>query len=105
MKVFVRSSSHPPASLYRAARELQSCPGCVGTIELYRLSDGWRADVVHEPACPWILAEETAATPPQTATGVLIHLPARPGAARGRPGGRDLPDRLGDLPTIAECRF
>jgi hypothetical protein len=81
MKVFVRSSSHPPASLYRAARELQSCPGCVGTIELYRLSDGWRADVVHEPACPWILAEETAAPPPQTATGVLIHLPARPGAA------------------------
>ena len=81
MKVFVRSSSHPPASMYRAARELQACPGCVGTIELFRLSDGWRADVVHESACSWILAEENVAIPPQTETAVILHLPARPGVS------------------------
>ena len=59
MKVVVRSSVQPPAPLYIAAGQMPSRPGCVGTIELYRMSDGWRADVVHEPDCSWLLLPES----------------------------------------------
>jgi hypothetical protein len=41
---------------------MPSCPGCGGTIELYRVSDGWQADVVHEPDCSWLPAESNRPT-------------------------------------------
>lgn len=62
MKVIVRSDVEPPASLYIVAGQMPSCPGCGGTIELYRVSDGWQADVVHEPDCSWLPAESNRPT-------------------------------------------
>jgi len=58
VKVVVRSGPRPPTSLYSAAMALRSCPGCVGSIELYEAPDGWHADVMHESTC-WYLLSET----------------------------------------------